>query len=95
MLLGGLLFTGGSVGLRNIAAGLARSGAVPHPALAVAGLRVLLSLVNEIGGLPLGFYSGFVIERRYGLSNQTLGGWVRRRAQSLRCRSVLGGSPRA
>ena len=30
-------------------------------------------LLNEIGSLPLAFYSGFVLERRYGLSNESLG----------------------
>ena len=34
---------------------------------------LLLLLLNEIGSLPLGFYSGYVLERRYGLSNESLG----------------------
>ena len=32
-----------------------------------------LSLVT----LPFGFYSGFVLEHRYGLSNQTIGDWIK------------------
>ena len=44
---------------------------------------LLLSLLNEIGSLPLGFYGGFVLERRYGLSNERLGGWLRDHAKSF------------
>lgn len=42
---------------------------VPLYALLVGGAYALISL-------PLGFYEGFVLPRRYGLSHQTLGGWA-------------------
>src|SRR5262245_51563126 len=45
-------------------------------AIAVAIYVVFLALLNEIGGLPLGFYSGFLLERRYGLSNEGAGAWA-------------------
>jgi STE24 endopeptidase len=51
----------------------------------------LLSLVNEVGSLPLGFYSGFLIERRYGLLNQTLGGWILDELKGLAVGLTLGG----
>ncbi|MBI2675596.1 MAG: M48 family metallopeptidase [Candidatus Aenigmarchaeota archaeon] len=37
----------------------------------------LLTTVLNICRLPLGFYSGYIIEHRYGLSNQSFAEWVR------------------
>ncbi|HTL48624.1 MAG TPA: M48 family metallopeptidase [Verrucomicrobiae bacterium] len=37
---------------------------------------LFLSLVFFLANLPLAYYSEFTIEHRYGLSNQTFGGWV-------------------
>ncbi len=45
----------------------------------------LLVVAGFVGGLlelltlPLAFWSSFVLEHRYNLSNQTLGGWIRKR----------------
>ena len=33
-------------------------------------------MLIEAGALPLAFYGDFLLERRYGLSNQRLGGWL-------------------
>jgi STE24 endopeptidase len=44
---------------------------------------VLLTLLNEVAGLPLGFYSGFYLERQYQLSKETLRGWLVDQAKSL------------
>lgn len=33
--------------------------------------------------LPLGYYSGFHLEHRFGLSNETLGGWIKDQLKSL------------
>lgn len=85
-LLGGLLWSGVSLGLRNAAESAAsRIGATGawNPSVTVVFYVVFLSLVNEIGGLPLGFYSGFVLERRYGLLNERFGGWLRDQAKSF------------
>ena len=73
-----LLASGASVGLRNLVGG----HVVPY--------LVLLSLVNEIVGLPLGFYGGYVLELRYGLSNETLGGWAFDQVKSFALGIVLG-----
>jgi STE24 endopeptidase len=72
LLLGGLMLTGLTLVVRDAAASLVQS----RPSLVVVVYVVLLSLVNEIGALPLAFYSGFVVERRYGLSNEPLGRWA-------------------
>ena len=74
-----LLATGGSAALRT----LARGHVIPFV--------VLLSLVHEIVALPLGFYSGFLLERRYSLSNETIGGWVVDQLKSFAVGIVLGG----
>ncbi|HZR22552.1 MAG TPA: M48 family metallopeptidase [Vicinamibacterales bacterium] len=74
-----LLATGGSIWLRVIARGY------------VLPYVILLSLVNEVISLPLAFYSGYVLERRYGLSNETLGGWALDQLKSFAVAIVLGG----
>jgi STE24 endopeptidase len=75
-----LVATPGSIALRRIAGG----HVVPYV--------VLLSLVNEIVALPLAFYSGFVLERRYGLSNESLRGWAIDQVKSFGVGLALGGS---
>ena len=66
-LLAALLFSGGSLAIRN---------ASGRSAFAVVFYVAILLLLNEIGSLPLGFYSGFLLERRYGLSHEPLGRWL-------------------
>ena len=85
LLLAGLLWSGASVTLRSVAESLtARLVALSWaPAVSVLAYVLLLSLVSEIGSLPLGFYSGFVLERRYGLSNERFGGWLLDQAKSF------------
>jgi STE24 endopeptidase len=94
VLLGGLVWTGWGSGLRNLAATVA-SRVVPVPwqtGITVLVFVVLLTLINEIGALPLGFYSGFLLERHYGLSNETLASWAGDQAKSLAIGVVLGGA---
>jgi STE24 endopeptidase len=94
LLLGGLVWTGWSGMLRD-AAEAAAGRIVPvswQPAVTVLCYVVVLTLINEIGDLPLGFYTGFVLERRYGLSNETFAGWAGDRAKSLGIGVVLGGA---
>jgi Zn-dependent protease with chaperone function len=91
VLLGGLVTTGLSVSLRNTAESIALRLASSRwePALTVLAYVLLLSILNEIGSLPLGFYSGFALERRYGLSNETWGAWLRDHAVALGIGLVL------
>ena len=92
-LLAGLVWSGGHVALRDAA-----EAAVPaalSPSLRICAIVfayvALLSVVNEIVTLPLGFYSGFVLERRYELSNETFGGWLRDQLKSFAIGLVLAG----
>ena len=98
LLLGGLTWTGWSAALRDaaesaaarVAAATPLPGLPGLPALTVLIYVVLLSLLNEIGSLPLGWYSGHVVERRYGLSNESLGHWATDEAKSLGIGLLLG-----
>ena len=84
-LLGGFIITGATLSLRTTAESLSSTA----PVLAYV---VLLSLINEAFGLPLAFYSGFLLERRYGLSNQTLAAWLVDQAKSLALGATLSGA---
>jgi len=92
IVLTGLVWTGGHVALRDAAERLAPPS-LPWRVGAIVFLYVVfLSLVNEIVTLPIAFYSGFVLERRYNLSTETLGGWVRDQLKSLVVGVALGGA---
>lgn len=51
----------------------------------VSVLLFLLAVgaTESVVTLPLSFYSGYIIEHRYGLSNQTVGRWVGERTKAL------------
>jgi STE24 endopeptidase len=92
VLLGGLTATGWSASLRDAAE---RGAGYIAPASwqsagAVLVFVVLLSLLNEIVGLPLGFYSGYFLERRYELSKETFGTWLADQAKSFGIGVLLG-----
>jgi Zn-dependent protease with chaperone function len=91
VLLGGLMTTGLSVSLRNTAESIASrlASARWEPALTVVAYVLFLSILNEIGSIPLGFYSGFALERQYGLSNETFGSWLRDHAVAFGVGLVL------
>ena len=55
--------------------------------LASAGM---LAVTLEILTFPLDFFSGFVLEHRYQLSNQTRAGWARKRIKGYLVAGVLG-----
>ena len=90
VLLTGLLATGLSVSLRSASEALAPS-ASPfwfRPVSAIVYVTLLM-LINEMVGLPLVFYSGFVLERRYGLSNQDVAAWWRDELKSFAVGAAL------
>ncbi len=63
---------GVSVGLREWVSGFAGSS----PALVVALYVLVLSLAFDLATLPISFYQGFLLERRYGLSTETPAHWL-------------------
>jgi STE24 endopeptidase len=92
LLLGALVGTGWSGTIRNVAERLAGRVAPPswqHGATVFCYV-LLLSLLNEIASLPLGFYSGFFLERRYDLSNETVGGWLADQAKAFGISLLIG-----
>jgi STE24 endopeptidase len=91
VILAAVLWTGLSVALGAAAKGWA-AFAPPAwtDATAVVFYVIGLSLISEIGSLPLTFYGGFVLERRYGLSSQRVGGWLKDQAKSLAISLLLG-----
>jgi STE24 endopeptidase len=51
--------------------------------LRLAALFLIVIGLHYLVSLPLSFYSGFVIEHRFGLSNQSLGRWISNWLKSL------------
>jgi STE24 endopeptidase len=80
-----LLFLGWSVGLRDWAESV--SGA---PWVTVALYAVALGAGYTLISLPLGFYTGYVLPHRYGLSTQGLGGWASDTVKELAISAVFG-----
>lgn len=58
--------------------------------LLVLAFGALFFLALEAAGLPLAYYAGFVLPRRYDQSTQTLAGWVKDQALSLGLSALLG-----
>jgi STE24 endopeptidase len=89
--LGALVLSGGSVALRSASEAVA--GLLPSALEAAAAIVIYvvwLSILHELGAIPLSFYSGFVLERRYGLSRQAPADWARDQAKGLALTLVLG-----
>ena len=90
-LLAALALTSYGRSLRDLSAWLTSSNvAASSSSLVLIVYVVLLALVNEIGALPVAFYGGFLIERRYGLSNEGPGAWAADEAKSFALALVLG-----
>ena len=85
-----LLVTGVSVQLRAAAERMAAALGNPSPATVVVFYVAGLMLLHEAGSFVLSFYSGFVVERRYGLSNERFTGWLLDQAKALGLGLLLG-----
>lgn len=59
--------------------------------LLVAGFGVVFGGAYYLINLPLGYYSGFVLPHRFGLSTQTLAGWVSDQIKAGAVGLILGG----
>jgi len=67
-----LSFSGAARGLRDLARGA--TGGELYATVALVVLAIVL--LHEIVALPLEWYSGFALERRYDLSRQSAGAWA-------------------
>jgi STE24 endopeptidase len=70
-----LLGSGGSERLRDLA--LLATRAEPDANSTVAIYVVLLAAIQALVTLPVAFYDGFLLERRYGLSSESRGEFIR------------------
>jgi STE24 endopeptidase len=77
-LLVALLFSGASAALRNVAGG------------SVAVYVLLLAAIRESIAFPQAWYRSFFLERRYGLSAETAGAWLRDHAKASVLAMTLG-----
>jgi STE24 endopeptidase len=75
-LLAALLVTGFSSLVADMARRLAHADSTSSPA-AVGVYVAILALLQEALTFPLSWYQGFTLERRYGLSVERFGGWLR------------------
>jgi STE24 endopeptidase len=78
-----LIFLGWSISLRSFA-----EREASHPALALLIYLVLIGLIFDIPGIPLGYLKDYWLEHRYGLSNLTFWKWVKDELKGL----ALGGA---
>ena len=75
----GLLLTGASAALRDWTTRTVGT----DPTLILVVYVLLLSLAFDAATLPFGFYRGFLLERRYGLSTETMGHWLKDHAKAV------------
>jgi STE24 endopeptidase len=88
-----LVATGLTLRLRSVAdhAAPGTPGSVVSGLVSVLVYVLLLSLINEAGSLPIAFYSGFLLERRFGLSTEPLSAWLRDQGKSFALGLLLAG----
>ena len=86
VLLGTLIASGAALRLRAML-----TDAPGSSPLVAVGFVAALTFLHEIGALPIGFVSGFLLERRYGLSHEPLGVWLGDQVKSLLLTLLIGG----
>jgi STE24 endopeptidase len=79
------LFSGASRALADAAGGISAN---PWIAVAVYGAVVVVGM--KLMFLPLNWFGAYRLEHRYGLSNESLGGWLRDEVKSLGLNLLLG-----
>ena len=89
VLLAGLLATGLSSVIADGARRLANATDSRYSPLAVAIYVTILVFLQETLTFPLSLYQGFLLERRYGLSLERFGGWLRDHAKGVGLGLVL------
>ena len=87
-----LVWSGAAVTLRHT---LESVTGTSRPTLLVVLYVAILVLLHEIGALALGYYGGFVLDRRYGLSTQTARHWLADQGKSVLLTFMLGAAAAA
>jgi STE24 endopeptidase len=75
--LAAVLVSGASSVIAGGARRLSGTSSGDFSVMAVAIFAVALAFLHEIFAFPLAIYRGFILERRYGLSSESLGVWFR------------------
>jgi STE24 endopeptidase len=92
-MLAGLLVTGASARLRDVASlPLDPHHSPSSSPAAIAVYVLLLCAVLQVGALPFGYYSGLALERRYGLSTETTVRWIRDYAKAALLSTAIAGA---
>jgi len=73
-----LLISGWSARIRSFAEMPAGSGW-----LSVLIYMIIIGAIFKVFDLPLSFYSGYILEHRFGLSRQSLGSWIKDQLKGL------------
>ena len=87
-----LVWSGAAVTLRHT---LESVTGTSRPTLLVVLYVAVVVLLHEIGALALGYYGGFVLDRRYGLSTQTARHWLADQGKSVLLTFMLGAAAAA
>src|SRR5215831_15492657 len=56
----------------------------------VAIYTITIGAIFKLFDLPLSFYSAYVLEHRFGLSRQSVGGWIKDQLKAVALGTVLG-----
>lgn len=94
LLLGLLWISNGSALLRDAIERLIDTPSLPRALLAPATAMVfawIVAMVHGAAAFPLSFFAGFILERRYGLSRQTVGEWCQDHVKALGLGLAFGG----
>lgn len=62
---------------------------LPSESLVILGYLAVVGMASYLVTLPVHYYGGFVLERRFGLSRLTGPGWLRREVKHLGLRAVI------
>jgi len=81
-----LLSSGLSASIAGFARRWSHTDATVYSALAVAVYVLIVAALHEVCTIPIAFYQGFLLERRYGLSKEVARGWLADHAKA----AVLG-----
>jgi STE24 endopeptidase len=63
---------------------------IASASLRLMALYVVITAIHAVIGLPLMFYSGYMLEHQFGLSRQSPGRWLARQAKQLSLMLVFG-----
>ena len=80
-----LLLSGAAIALRVLTDGIAGGSVV----LSASLYAMMLVVMGELLTLPLAYYEGMTLERRYGLGRQTMAGWLVDRVKAVGVASVM------